>query len=285
MLSWYAQILVNGFGTGMLYLLIVLGFTLIYGVMRVVNFAHGHLYMLGAMFAHILTVSLGMNFWLGLVASAVLVGLLGIILERLVFHPLLDNHIASAVSAIGVFVFIGGVTEALMGGHVRGVESPWKGAVNIGDVIISGDRFIMIIASLIVVTAFFVLMKFTKVGRATRAVVDDTEMATVQGVNPATIYIVNFAVAAACAGFAGALVSPVMGAAPDMAFPALNRAFIIVVLGGVGSIPGAIVAALFLGFFDSTVTTLISSQVAEMGAFVMVGILLVFRPLGLFGKA
>jgi branched-chain amino acid transport system permease protein len=285
MFSWYAQILVNGFGTAMLYLLIVLGFTMIYGVMRIVNFAHGHLYMLGAMFTHVLTTSLGMNFWLGLVTAAVAVGLLGIVLERLVFHPLLDNHIASVVSAIGIFVFIGGVTEALMGGHVRGVESPWKGTVKLGDVIISGDRFIMIVASLVVVTLFFILMKFTRFGRATRAVVDDTEMAAVQGVHSAKIYMVNFALASMLAGFAGALVSPVIGAAPDMAFPALNRAFIIVVLGGVGSIPGAIVAALFLGFFDSTVTTLVSSQVAEMGAFVMVAILLIFRPLGLLGKA
>lgn len=285
MISWYAQILVNGFGTGMLYLLIVLGFTMIYGIMRVVNFAHGHLYMLGAIFTHVTTMMLGMNFWLGLLISMLVVGFLGILMEKLVFHPLLDNHTAGVVSAIGLFVFIGGVTEAIMGGQVRGVDSPWRGSLSIGDVIISGDRLIVILSSIAVVTLFFVLMKFTKLGRATRAVVDDAEMATVQGVNVPRVYLLNFGLASALAGIAGGLVSPVIGAVPDMAFPALLRAFVIVVLGGIGSIPGAIVSGLFLGFFDSTVTTLISSQIAEMGAFVMVLILLVFRPLGLFGRS
>jgi branched-chain amino acid transport system permease protein len=285
MISYYIQILVNGLGAGMLYLLIVLGFTMIYGIMRVVNFAHGHLYMLGAIFTHVATMMLGMNFWLGLLVSMVLVGLLGIVMEKLIFFPLLDNHTASVVSAIGSFVFIGGVTEAIMGGQVRGVDSAWKGSIRFGDVVISGDRLIVILSALVVVTLFFVLMKFTKLGRASRAVVDDAEMATVQGVNVPRTYMLNFGIASALAGIAGGLVSPVIGAVPDMANPALMRAFVIVVLGGVGSIPGAIVSGLFLGFFDSTVTTLLSSQIAEMGAFVMVLLLLVFRPLGLFGKA
>jgi len=285
MISWYAQILVNGFGTAMLYLLIVIGFTMIYGIMRVVNFAHGHLYMLGAVFTYVMTMVLGLNFWLGLFISMIAVGLLGIIMEKLIFYPLLDNHTASVVSAIGLFVFIGGATEAIMGGQVRGVETPWKGAVRLGDVVVTGDRLIVILSSLVVVSGVFALLKFTKLGRATRAIVDDAEMATVQGVHVPRLYMLNFGLAAALAGIAGGLVSPVIGAVPDMGFPALMRAFVIVVLGGVGSMPGAIVAAVFLGFFDSTVTTLISSQVAEMGAFVMVMILLVFKPLGLFGRA
>lgn len=284
MTEWYIQIAVNGLGAGMLYVLTALGFTMTYSIMRVVNFAHGHLYMLGALFTYSIIANLGMHFFAGLLISMVLVGLVGIVLERLIFSPLMANHEASVVAAVGSGIFIMGLAEAITGGEVRGVESPWGGAFEIGGVVIGGDRLLVLCFAIVSVSLFYLFINYTKFGRATRAAVGDLEIAGTFGINAKWVYIINFALSSALAGLAGSLISPIVGAVPTMAFPALLKSFVVVVLGGIGSIPGAVIGGLLLGFFDSTVTTLLSAQIAEMGSFVGILILLIFRPTGLLGR-
>jgi branched-chain amino acid transport system permease protein len=284
MITWYIQILVNGLCAGMLYVLIALGFSLIYSVMRVVNFAHGHLYMLGAMFTYLFSVTFGMHFFFALVLAMVAVGLLGMVLEKTIFTPLMANHEASVVAAVGTGIFLLGITEAITGGEVRGVPSPIRTVFEVGGVVLAGDRILILIASALFALVFYFLIYHTKLGRATRATVDDLEIAGAFAIKVKWIYTLNFGLSAALAGIAGVLISPIVGANTELAFPALLRAFVIVVIGGIGSLSGAVIAGLLLGFFDSVVTTLLSPQISEMAVFVAILILLIFRPTGLFGS-
>jgi branched-chain amino acid transport system permease protein len=269
----------------MLYVLIALGFSMIYGIMRVVNFAHGHLYMLGGLLTYGITASFGLNFVASLLISTIAVGLLGIMLEKMIFSPLKANEFASVVSAIGVAIFLGGIVEVIMGGEIRGVESPWGGVIQIGDVFLIGDRLMVFGVALGVVLVFYIYLRYTKFGRATRATVDDSEMASAYGIKVVWVYRINFGLAAALAGIAGGLVAPITGVSSGMGFPAMLKAFIAVILGGLGSITGVVVGGLFLGFFESTVTTLISSEMSEMIIFLVVLIVLIFKPSGLLGRA
>lgn len=268
----------------MLYVLMALGFSMIYSIMRIVNFAHGHLYMLGAMFTYAMTMSLGMNFFVAMILSGVIVGLVGVLLERVIFSPLMANAEASVVSAVGVSILIGGVTEVITGGEPRGVDSAWAGSLHFGGVVVPGDRLLVIVLALVFVALFYLFINFTRVGRATRATVGDIEIARAFGINVVWVYVINFGLASAFAAIAGSLMSPIVGAEPSMAFPAMLKAFVVVVLGGMGSIPGAVIGGLLLGFFDSTVTTLFSNQIAEMGSFLGIIVVLIVRPAGLLGR-
>jgi branched-chain amino acid transport system permease protein len=283
-ISWYLQIIVNGFVGSMLYVLMALGFSMIYGIMRIVNFAHGHLYMLGGLFIYGATGIFGLNFLAGMLISAISVGLVGILLERMVFTPLKNNEISAVIAGIGAAVFIGGMAEAIGGGEVGGVEPPLSGALQFGDIIVSRYRLMISGIALAVVSAFYVYFHHTKFGRGTRATVDDSEMAAVYGVNIRWVYTVNFAVAAALAAIAGCLVAPIAGASPDTALPAMFKAFIVVILGGMGSIPGAVVGGLILGYIDSTVTMLISAVMAQIIGFLVVVLVLILRPKGLLSR-
>lgn len=283
-INWYIQIGVNGLEAGMLYVLVALGFSMIYGIMRVVNFAHGHLYMIGAILVFGITVTFGLNYMTSLIISTIAVGLVGIVMEKIMFGPLRANEFATVVSSVGMAILIGGIIEAIIGGEVRGVKSPWDGAIEIGGVFLIGDRLVVFGFALAVVLIFYIYLKYTKFGRATRATVDDAEIAEAHGIRVFRVYTINFGLAAMLAGIAGALVAPITGASSGMGFIAMNKAFIAVILGGLGTISGVLAGGLFLGFLDSTITTLISSSMSEMISFLVVLIMLIFKPRGLLGR-
>ncbi|MCJ7791115.1 MAG: branched-chain amino acid ABC transporter permease [Dehalococcoidia bacterium] len=283
-IGWYTQIALNGFMAGMLYVVIALGFSMVYGVMRIVNFAHGHLYMLGGLFMYGITATFGLDFFVSLLISAVAVGLVGMVLEKAVFAPLKNLESPSVIAGIGAAIFIGGIADIITAGETRRVEAPWHGSIQIGDIFLPSHRLIISGIALAAVLTFWAFLRYTKFGRATRATVDDSEIAAAYGIDIRRVYAVNFALAAALAGLAGALVAPITGASPDVALPAMFKAFIVVILGGLGSVPGAVLGGLILGFLDSTITTLISSAMAQMLSFLVVLIVLVIRPVGLLGR-
>lgn len=268
----------------MLYVLIAVGFSMIYGIMRVVNFAHGQLYMLGAIFVCTLMGKLGLSFIPSLLVSTISVGVLGTILEKTLFSKLRANEFAAVISSVGVGIFLQGIVEAIIGGESWGVESPWGGVVKISGVFLAGDRLVVLGFALATVSVFYLFLKFTKFGRATRATVDDAEISTAFGIKVPVIYTINFGLAAMLAAIAGGLIAPLTGASATMGLPAMLKAFIVVILGGLGSISGVVVGGLVLGIVESVITTLISSEASELISFLMILLVLIFKPRGLLGK-
>ncbi len=280
-----AQILVNGLTAGAFYVLMALGFTLIFGILRLVNFAHGEFYMLGAFVVYHLYAQLGVNFFLALGIAAVVVGLVGIVVERLVFAPLRSRELSMLMSALGLQIALQGVMAVLEGVEGLSLPPPVTGVYRSSWIVFPYDRLLVVAVAVVVLAAFYVFIKHTKTGQALRAVAQDGEAALMQGVPVNRIYAVAFGVGASLAAIAGGLIGPVFSLHVYMGQTAILKAFVVVILGGLGSVPGAVVGGLVLGFAESIFAALFGGLVSDMLGFLMIMLILLWKPTGLLGHA
>ncbi|GGC65439.1 branched-chain amino acid ABC transporter permease [Chelatococcus reniformis] len=268
-----------------IYMLLALGFTLIFGVMRVVNFAHGEFVMLGAYALYVVQDVLGVGYAAALPLAALVAGLVGVVCERLVFRRFVGDEIGSMIVALALAVTLKGAVTAVFGTDGPSIARPISGVVTLGGAVIPKDQLFAAAVALVLVALTHRLLVATRLGLAMRAVAQDAEAARLQGMRPWTTYPAAFAVGCALAGFAGALTAPIYGAAPDMGDAALMKAFVVVVLGGLGSIPGALIAALLLGALDAGISILFDPTLAALASFGAVIAVLLFRPSGILGRA
>jgi branched-chain amino acid transport system permease protein len=280
-----AQILVNGLTAGAFYVLMALGFTLIFGILRLVNFAHGEFYMLGAFVVYHLYVQLGLNFFAALAVSAILVGAAGIVAERLVFAPLRSRELSMLMSALGLSIAIQGVMAVVEGVEGQSLPAPVSGVFASAWITFPYERLLVVGVAAVVLAAFYGFITYTKLGQALRAVAQDGEAALMQGIPVDRIYAVAFAVGAALAAIAGGIIGPVFSLHVYMGQTAILKAFVVVILGGLGSVGGALVGGLLLGFAESIFATLFGGLVADMLGFLMIMIVLLWKPTGLLGRA
>jgi branched-chain amino acid transport system permease protein len=279
-----SQIFVNGLTLGLLYSLIALGFSLLFGVLGVLNFAHGAFFMIGAFIVYNLTEILGMPYLISLFVSMLIVFVVGIILERVLFRPLRTEIFATVIASLALGIFMEAMAIAVTGGTPRLLTSFFRGTVSIGSVQLSMARIGAITISLVALLTFILFLQRTRFGRAIRATADDAAAASAQGINVHRVYSITFGLGVAIAALAGGLVAPIFGLTPEMGTPAMLMAFTVVILGGLGSIAGAVLGGLILGMLESVTATLISAEVAGIVGFVVILLTLIFRPIGLLGR-
>ena len=284
MLALTLQIVLNGLTTGLVYVLMALGFTLIFGIMRVVNFAHGELYMVGAFAVTVLNGRLSWPYVPALVCSVILVGLLGSLLERVLFRRVIGNEFNCMILALAVSICLQSLGLIAFGPDEIGAPRPVTGVFHVGPAVIPADRLFVGAMAMLLLVAFYVFLNKTHLGLMMRAVAQDPEVAALHGIRPKLIHTAAFAIGSLLAGAAGALMAPIYTVFPYMGELPMMKAFIVVVLGGLGSLLGAVIGGLLLGIVESGFATMLGSTAAALVAFAVVVATITIRPEGLMGR-
>jgi len=281
------QHLVNALILGSTYALLGIGLTLIFGIMRVVNFTHGELYALGAYAVFFLEVSLGVNFFLALVLAVIVGCAVGAVIEFVLLRPLLDADIDTTMLVmIGAWIVMQNTELLYWGGVSKAVMTPFPDApLQSGPVFVSWLRLFVLVVALILIGATYALINRTKLGKAMRATFQDRDTAALMGVNIKGIYTATFAIGSGLAAAAGALLGPVFLVTPSMGDLASLKAFAIVILGGLGNITGATLGGFILAFVEEIGAGYISSGYRDAMGFLIIIIVLLFKPTGLFARA
>ncbi|MER1987838.1 MAG: branched-chain amino acid ABC transporter permease [Solibacillus sp.] len=285
-MEWIQQ-LVNGISLGSIYALIALGYTMVYGIIKLINFAHGDVFMLGAFIGFFAIARWEMNFILALVIAMTLCAVIGVIIERVAYKRLRNaTRIAALITAIGVSLLIEYTVIFFRGSSPEAYPTVFeiKNIEILGAQISTQSLIILSISLVLMVILQFIVHK-TKIGKAMRAVSHDADAARLMGINVDNTISATFAIGSALAGAAGVIfgiyytrIDPLMGVLPGV------KAFIAAVLGGIGSIPGAMVGGLVLGVVETVVSALGYSLWRDAAAFVILILILILRPAGIFGK-
>jgi branched-chain amino acid transport system permease protein len=281
----FLQQLINGIALGSVYSLAALGLTLVFGVLRIPNLAHGALYMIGAYVTYFALTSYGIPYIVAIGISAAVLALIGVIVERLVFHPLRNApHTHHLIAAVGVLFFLQSGAQVLWGSEFREMPSPFTGVINIFGLNIGQQRLVVIFASILVMAALYWFLKKTVPGQTIEAIEQDRTGASLVGIDANRVSMMTFAISAALAAVAASLVAPINLVFPTMG-EALNlKVFAIIILGGLGSIPGAIVGGFALALAEVFSSTYVSNAFSEAIGFLFLLVVLAVRPTGLFSK-
>ena len=281
------QHLVNALILGSTYALLGIGLTLIFGIMRVVNFTHGELYALGAYAVFFLEVSLGVNFFLALVLAVIIGCAVGAAIEFVLLRPLVDADIDTTMLVmIGAWIVMQNTELFFWGGVSKAIMTPFPDEpLQVGPIFVSWLRLFVLVMALILIAATYVLINRTKLGKAMRATFQDRDTAALMGVNIKGIYTATFAIGSGLAAAAGALLGPVFLVTPSMGDLASLKAFAIVILGGLGNITGATLGGFILAFVEEIGAGYISSGYRDAMGFLIIIIVLLFKPTGLFARA
>lgn len=277
------QQLFNGLTLGSVYSLVALGLTLVYGILHIPNFAHGALYMVGGYITLTMMTQAGLNYWLAIVVSCVVVGGLAVLMERLVFHPLRHAPaIHDKIAAIGIMLFLEALVQFVWGAEYQTMTSPYGQIVNFAGVTLTMQRLIIIVATVVVMAFLYFFLKKTFTGATIIAMSQNREGANLVGINTNRVAMLTFLISGALAAVAVSLAAPINLVFPGMGNLVLTKAFVIIILGGMGSIPGAIVGGYILGFTESLGATYISNDYKDLIAFVLLVLILTIKPNGLF---
>jgi branched-chain amino acid transport system permease protein len=281
----FFQELLNGLVVGSLYALVALGLALIYGTMQVPNFAHGHLYMLGAYVAFFGVTVAHIGYWPSMLLAIVALALVGILLERFVFRPLSNApEVNTIIAAVGVLFFLQTLAQVWFGGDYRVFPSPYDRVVHFAGLVATQQQLIIILAAAVLMIALFWFLKRTLTGATIEAVAQNRAGAALVGIDTNRVSMMVFAISAGLAAAAATLIASISLISPSMGFTVILKAFAIIVLGGMGSVPGAILGAYILAFAESFAGTYISSNYQDAIAFGVLVLILTFKPTGLFAK-
>ena len=279
----FIQGVLNGLTSSGIYILVALGLTLVLSIMNIVQLAHGEIYMIAAYVVYYFSMTLGLNFYVAFIIGVLAVGILGVFLERFFFRPFRGKPDQALVLSIGLILVFQNLILAIAGGSPKSYSSPFEGVVSVGSLTLSMERLVIIVAGAVLVCALFVFIKFAKNGQAMLAISQDREGAALQGININRLSAIAMFVGCALAGVAGGLVGALFSLTPTMGSFALMKGIAVIILGGLGSIPGAVLGGLILGLIDGVVPVVTSTYMASLIGFVMVILILLFRPRGLWG--
>ena len=279
------QVIINGVTLGTNYILMALGFTMIFGVLRIVNFAHGEFYMLGAFLVLTAIVKLEIGYFLAAVIAVISIGLLGFLAEEVIFRKFRDKELEGMIMALGLSILMQNLGLVAWGPYDLSIPPVFTGVLKMGSMFYPVERLMVVLLSFLLMAGFYLFLKRTKLGLAIQAIALDTEIARVQGIRINRLYPLAFAIGTGLAAAAGAVIGPLFQLNPWMGIMPQVKAFIVVILGGIGSIPGAFLGGLILGVAESFVSTYASKAIADMLGFILVIGSLLFRPSGLFGHS
>lgn len=281
------QQLINGISLGSIYALIALGYTMVYGIIKLINFAHGDIYMMGAYMGFFATSAMGMSFVPALLIAMAGAGLLGMLIERLAYRPLRNApKIAVLITAIGVSLFLEYAGMLLFTPQPRTFPNVFETQTyHFGAFVINNQQILILLVSIVLMVILTYVVQKTIIGKAMRAVSYDTDAARLMGINVDSIIGATFGIGSALAAAGGVLVGiyynsidPLMGIMPGL------KAFVAAVLGGIGIIPGAMAGGVILGVIEALVSGFISSTFRDAAAFGILILILLFKPSGLFGS-
>ena len=284
------QIIANGIYLGAQYALIALGLTLIFGLMNVLNFAHGQMYVMGGFVTYFFYAQLELPFVVGLLASAVTLAVLGGIIEKFLFRPVIRRSVreeSTMLLAAGIAFFLDAVILLVFGEKQRGVPKIIDGVLNWDfKLIMPYDRILICFLAIFSIIAFIVYMQYSKTGRAMRALAQDRVAAQLMGVDVDRYSMIGFALGAMLAGVVGGLLVTITGVNLGMGGPTSIKAFMMVMIGGAGVISGAIAGGFILGMMESIGLTVLSQygDITYLVIFILLMIFLAIRPQGLMGK-
>lgn len=286
-MTTFLQILLNGLMLGGLFAIVAIGLTLIFGIVKVVNFAHGEFLMAGMFATWMITTSLGLHPYAAVIVVVPALFILGALTQRLLIQPLMaadDDHV-QIFATVGLSTAMINLALLIFGADIAntpnfGLRTP----IEIGPLRILTGQIYIFIAAIALVVALEMFLKNSQTGRAIRAVAQHRSAAELMGVNVSRIYILSFGLGAACVGLAAVLIAPLYPTSSTIGTYFVLTAFVVVVLGGLGSIPGAFFGALIIGVIDSMSGYYIGSDLREAVVFSIFLIILILRPSGLFGK-
>lgn len=272
-----------GVSLGAQYALLALGFTLIFGILGVVNFAHGGFYVLGGYLAYSAVTYLAMPYALAVVVAALGTAALGYLFERFVLDRLVDDHLATLMLTLGLYLVMSSGILVIFGPQSPAFAFPLSGVIRAHGFYMPIENLVVLVVCLIGILSVYLLMYRTDFGRALRALADDRAVAMAQGLRPKMLFPTAFALATGIAGLTGALVTPILSLAPHIGDPVLATSFLIVILGGLGSIGGAAIAAFIVGLVEAFSAVYLGGSKGALALFVLVLIMLVVKPSGLLG--
>lgn len=283
----FIEQLINGLNLGSIYALIALGYTMVYGIAKMLNFAHGDVIMVGAYTLSLIMAGLNLPPIVAVITSVVVCSVLGVTIEKIAYKPLRKaSPLTVLITAIGVSYFLQSVALLLFGSQQRKVDSVITiSPIQIGSIELTGESIITLSVTLIIMVGLTLFIKKTKIGKAMLAVSEDKGAAQLMGINVNRTISITFAIGSALAAVAGALyvssygfVGPYTGSLPGI------KAFVAAVLGGIGSIPGAMLGGILLGIIESLSKAYISTNLADAIVFSVLIIVLLVKPSGLLGK-
>jgi branched-chain amino acid transport system permease protein len=283
----FLQQIINGLALGSVYALIAIGYTMVYGIIKLINFAHGDIYMAGAYFGYLCITKLNVSFFPALIIAMLGSALLGVVIEKVAYKPLRNSpRITLLITAIGMSLLLENGFRLIFGPNPKPFPEVFKNQIfYIGTIQVQSIQILMLAVTVILALLLEYIVLKTKVGKAMRACSFDNDAAKLMGINVNTIISVTFAIGSALAGAAGILVGvaypriePYMGIMPGL------KAFVAAVLGGIGILPGAMIGGLVMGFTETLTKAYISTRLSDAISFGLLIVILLFKPDGLLGK-
>lgn len=273
----------NGISIGLSIALIAAGLTLIFGVMDIVNFAHGEFYMLGA-YGTIVAIAYIGNFWVALAVAAVFVALLSVVIERITLKPIRERDpLQSLIVTFGFVLILQQAALEIFGGSPRGMPTPVSGTISIAGLTYPWVRIVTIIGSLLMIGFLFLFLARTRLGVMMRASAQNLDAARTLGVPADKVFSVSFALSAALAAIAAGFLAPIRGVSPTMGTGVILDAFIVVIVGGLGSVFGAVIAALIIGLAQALSVLVLPAFMSQIISLALLIVVLLIKPSGLFG--
>jgi len=287
MLTVILQQGINGVVVGSLYVLVALGLTLIYGVLVQINFAHADIVTLGAFTAYFVTHLFSGNYFAGIAAALVVGGVLGWLVNAVIFAPLRErgSELLPLIATIGVSITLQNAMLVLLGPIPYAFDTPYSNnVIRFGGIFLTAQSVLIIVMSTIAIGLLYAFMKFTILGKALRAVSQDRETAALMGINPNQLIMLTFVIASALAGMSGAMLGPVLVLTPFAGATVIVKAFAIVIIGGFGNVEGTIIAGLIVGLIESYTTQFLDPGLIDIVVFALLLLTLAVRPTGLIAE-
>jgi branched-chain amino acid transport system permease protein len=282
-LSLFVQQILNGLTLGSVYSLVALGLTLVYGILHIPNFSHGALFMVGAYAAFFVAGTLGANYWVALAAAALVSALVAVLSERLVFDRLRNAPpLHDMIAAIGLLLFFEAGAQAIWGADFHRLAPPYPGILRVAGTVLPIQRALIIGAALALMLGLHFFLKRTVTGSTIVAMAQNREGASLVGIDLTSVSMLTFAISGALAAIAAVLFAPINLVFPGMGNLVILKAFVIIILGGMGSVPGAIIGGMVIGFAESFGAFYISTDMKDIMAFALLVLILSIRPEGLF---
>lgn len=288
------QVLMNGAVLGLTYLLVALGLALMWGIMHLMNFAQGQFFMLGSFMAWYFMIRLGFipdllgrpwDYFFAAFMALLITGALGVVVERFLFRRFGQDLLPALIISMAISMLLATGMLIAFGLLPKSIPTVFGGLVRPLGAVITNERIALVAIALVLISLLYLLVTYTKIGKGMRAIRDDEDAAALQGINIGRYRSGVMFLGCALAGAAGVLYGPLYTVHPFMGEVPFAKALAIIVLGGLGSLPGTAIAAFFLGVMESFGATLLGSQVADMFGFAIIMLVLIFRPAGLMGRA
>lgn len=278
-----ATSIINGVMLSSIYIMVALGFALLLSIIGIFNFAHGSIYMIGGYVTYGLSVGIGLNQWISLIISIIVVGLFGLFLERFCFRPFGGKAISVIIMTIALILILESAVNVTLGGIVRGIPPFLPGIVKAGFISLDAEKLITLFIGAILLITMFLLIRRSKIGQQMLAISQDREGAALQGIDINRTSAVATVIACSMAALSGSLMSAIFSLSPFMGDNMLVKAIQVVILSGIGSVGGILAGGLIIGFMNAILPVFTDAGVAEAITIGLVIIVLLIRPKGLFG--